>query len=404
MTKIVSINLGNNESTGNIMRGITKCAKESGYNAICAYPLRLKNAKIMESDIVICGKWFHILNGIIDSFIGISNCGALLSTLRLLHKLKKIQPELIHLHNIHGGYINIPLLFRYIKKNNISLVWTLHDCWSFTGRCPHFILSKCNKWKTGCFECPFPKNYYPAVLADRTKLMWKLKKKWFTSIEDLTIITPSKWLADLTRESYLSKYPVKVINNGIRMDIFNPKENKFRKEYNIRKKFIVLGVSSGWSPRKGLDIFIKLEKNLGEEYQIVLVGTNSTIDKNLPPSIISIHHTSNQEELAEIYTAANVFVNPTREDTFPTVNIEALACGTPVITFKTGGSPEILDINSGIVVECDDIDSLQDAIKETCEKNKFTEENCVKRAKHFDIDNRFKDYIKIYNDILERSK
>lgn len=404
MKRIVSINLGNSESTGNIMRGITNSAIDLGYEAICAYPLRLKNNKILDKDIVICGIFHNLLSGMIDRLIGISNCGSFFSTWKLIRKLEKFHPEIIHLHNIHGGYINLPMLFRYMKKNNISLVWTLHDCWAFTGRCPHFVLSKCEKWKTGCYSCPFPKNYYPATLFDTSKVMWKLKKKWFTSLKDVTIVTPSKWLAELVEKSFLKKYPIKVINNGIELEVFKPKESNFKKKYKIEKKFVILGVSSGWSPRKGIDIFIKLSKELNENYQIVLVGTNDKIDKILPKNIISIHHTHNQEQLIEIYSAANVFLNPTREDTFPTVNIEALACGIPVITFKTGGSPEIIDNLSGIIVECDDLVGLKHAIELTCENKKFLKKDCLKRAKFFEKQKRFTEYIKIYDSIIERRK
>ena len=182
--------------------------------------------------------------------------------------------------------------------------------------------------------------------------MWKLKKKWFTGVKNMIIVTPSKWLAGLASESYLREYPIKVINNGIDLKVFKPTTGNFRERYKIlENKFIVLGVSFAWGKRKGLDCFVKMAKELGENYQIVLVGTDDDLDKQLPNNIISIHRTQNQKELAEIYTAADVFAMPTREENYPTVNMEAIACGTPVVTFDTGGSSEMLDEKSGIVVE-----------------------------------------------------
>ena len=302
---------------------------------------------------------------------------------------------MIHLHNLHGWYINFPLLFKYIKKNNIRVIWTLHDCWTFTGHCPHFDMIGCEKWKTGCYQCP-QIGEYPASYADISKWMYKHKKQWFTGVEDMTLVTPSEWLANLTRQSFLKDYPVKVINNGIDLSIFKPTESDFRKKYDLEDKFILLGVAFGWGKRKGLDVFIELSKRLDERYQIVLVGTDENVDKQLPKNIISIYRTQNQTELAEIYTAADLFVNPTREENFPTVNIESLACGTPIVTFRTGGSPEIIDESCGVVVEKDDIDGMQKEIERIYEKRPFGQEDCVKRAQNFDMNDKFAEYVELY--------
>ena len=214
----------------------------------------------------------------------------------------------------------------------------------------------------------------------------------------MTIVTPSQWLAGLVKESYLKDYPVRVINNGIDVDVFKPSDSNFRVQHNIpTNKFILLGISFGWGKRKGLDVFVELANRLASnKYQIVLVGTDEKVDKLLPPNIISIHTTQNQKELAEIYTAADLFVNPTREENYPTVNMEALACGTPVLTFKTGGSPEIIDETCGSVVPCDDIDALESEIRRICETNPYSTEDCLKRAESFDMNLRFKEYVKLY--------
>jgi glycosyltransferase involved in cell wall biosynthesis len=226
--------------------------------------------------------------------------------------------------------------------------------------------------------------------------MWKLKKKWFTGIKDATIITPSQWLGDLVKQSYLGEYPVKVINNGIDLSVFKPTESDFRKKHNLENKHILLGVALFWDYKKGLDVFIELSKRLDDRYQIVLVGTSDEVDKQLPNNIISIHRTQNQEELAEIYSTADVLLNPTREDTFPTVNIESLACGTPIVTFNTGGSPEIINETCGVVTEVNDVDHMEKAIRRICEEKPYSKEACVSRASNFDKDEKFKEYVELY--------
>ena len=286
------------------------------------------------------------------------------------------------------------MLFGYVKKNNVSVVWTLHDCWTFTGHCPHFVMAKCDKWKTECSNCP-QLNVYPKSKIDTTKFTHKLKKNWFLGVDNLTIVTPSKWLANLVKESFLKDYPVKVINNGIDLSVFKPTESNFREKYRLEDKKILLGVASGWEKRKGLDVFEELANRLDDNYRIVLVGIDP-VGRNLPERIIPIKRTESQEKLAEIYTAADLLVNPTREDTYPTVNMEALACGTPVLTFKTGGSPEIPDSTCGSVVEAEDVDTMEKEIIRICEEKPYSKEACLERAKSFDMYERFEEYIGLY--------
>ena len=259
-------------------------------------------------------------------------------------------------------------------------------------------MTKCDRWTTGCHDCPYPKKSYPQSYIDTTRMMWKLKKKWFTGIKNCMLVTPSQWLADMVKQSYLRDYPVMVINNGIDLSIFKPTESDFRNRYGLADKKVVLGVAFGWGARKGLDVFIELSRRLPENYRIALVGTDDRIDAMLPANIISIHRTQNQTELAEIYTAVDVFANPTREDTYPTVNMEALACGTPVITFRTGGSPEILDETCGSVVPCDDIDAMEMEIRRICEEKPYSKESCLVRAQLYDMNKRFNDYVQIYKE------
>ena len=396
---VISINLGNFGSTGMIMKNIQYKAKANGYHMINAYPASLKSRQ-NQDDIHICSELTWKISRKLGKITGLNGCFAYFSTKRFLHRFNKIKPDILHLHNLHNGYINLPILFKYIKKSNISVVWTLHDCWSFTGQCPHFEMIKCNKWRKGCYNCPQYLNY-PAANVDRTRIMWKLKRKWFTGIRNMTIITPSQWLADLVKQSYLKDYPVNIINNGIDLNIFKPTPSDFRKNYGLNGKNIVLGVAFGWGRRKGLDIFIELLKRLdSDKYKIVLVGTDDKTDKQLPDNILSIHCTQNQTELAQIYTAADVFVNPTREENYPTVNMEAIACGTPVLTFRTGGSSEIVDGKTGVVVDCDDIDAMEIEVIRICEEKLYSEEACLERAQEFDMNDRFQEYITLYEEVV----
>lgn len=228
--------------------------------------------------------------------------------------------------------------------------------------------------------------------------MWKKKKEWVTSVSQIYFVTPSQWLAELVQSSYLKGYPVTVINNGIDLGIFKPTSSDFKTRYKCEGKHILLGVSFYWGKRKGLDVLIELSKRLGSDYQIVLVGTNDKIDSLLPDNIISIHSTQNQGELAEIYSAADIFLNPTREENYPTVNMEAIACGTPVITFNTGGSSEILDENCGAVVPCDDIDSMEREIYRMIQQP-YETDKILKKAKEFDAKDRYNEYVRLYRKI-----
>ena len=260
------------------------------------------------------------------------------------------------------------LLFNYIRENNIKVIWTLHDCWAFTGQCAYFSTKQCEKWKTKCHNCPLLKNY-PKAIIDNSTWNYQKKKKLFTGL-DITLVTLSKWLADLVKKSFLKEYQVKVINNGIDLNIFKPTKSNFRKRYNIENKKIILGVASVWDSRKGLTDFIKLSKILNEDYVIVLIGLSKKQIKSLPDNIIGITRTENQKELAGIYSIADVLLNPTYEDNYPTVNIEALACGTPVLSYDTGGSIEfvnfIKDNNTKYIIEknkvISDINNLKEYI------------------------------------------
>lgn len=283
------------------------------------------------------------------------------ATRAFLDQVKKYDPDVIWLHNIHGYYIHIGLLFDYLRSCGKRIYWTLHDCWSFTGHCAYFDFVGCDRWKTGCHDCPQKRTYPSSMLLDNSRKNFENKKRTFTGVPNLTLITPSKWLADLTRESFLKEYPVEVVYNTINTEIFKPTPSDFRKKYGLENKKIVLGVASVWEERKGLKDFVKLADLLEDGYKIVLVGVTDEDRKRLPDRILALPRTNSAKELAEIYTAADVLVNPTYEDNYPTVNLEARACGTRVVSYDAGGSPETLG-NGDISVPKGNIEGLLAAV------------------------------------------
>ncbi len=317
------------------------------------------------------------IHGVYTRITDKTGFGSVSATKKLLRKIDEIKPDIIHLHNIHGYYINIKLLFEYIAKNNIKTVWTLHDCWPFTGHCAYFDAVGCDKWKTGCSDCPQKKTYPSSMLMDGSKWNYDTKKKLFTSVGSITFVTPSMWLAGLTKQSFLGKYPVMTINNGINTEIFKPSDSDIRKKYSIENKKILLGVASEWTPRKGLDDFIRLSSIIdNNKYKIILIGLDKKQLENIPKDILAFERTGSATELAEFYSTADVFLNLTYEDNYPTTNLEALACGTPVITYKTGGSVEPINKSNGMIVPQGDLNALRTAIDTVCEyKNSMSAEN-----------------------------
>ena len=398
--KVVEINGVMRGSTGSIMLSIADNIRDAGGEAYTFSEVK-KQMVVPVGHSFFGNRFENLIHRIYSVLTGISGTGSKRGTRKLLQKIDSINPDIIHLHNLHGWYINLPMLFDYIRKNKVKTVWTLHDCWAFTAQCSHFTMENCEKWKSGCYACPRYRKY-PYTFVDRTDRMWTLKKKWFSGIKDLTIVTPSKWLADLVAQSFLKDYDVKVINNGINLEIFKPAPNTIREKYGLQNKKIVLGVSTSWGYAKGLDIFVSLSKSLPDDYKIILVGTTEKIDKQLPDNILSIHRTESPQELAEIYTAADVFVNPTREEVLGLVNIEAQACGTPVIMYNTGGSPETIDKETGYIIDNNDVDDLLNMIMLVCLEKKDLKEKCIEQSKKFDKNNKYNEYRELYVSVLKQ--
>lgn len=329
------------------------------------------------------------------------------ATREVINKIKVIEPDVIHLHNLHGYYINYKILFEYLSSVNIPVIWTLHDCWALTGHCTHFDFIGCERWKTECYDCPQKKSYPQSYLLDRSRENYYLKKKLFTSLGDRLVVVPvSRWLEGLIRESFLQNQNIYQIYNGVDTSTFSPNSEageNARKKNGLDGKTVLLGVAAGWGKQKGLVDFLKLAGCLGNEYQIVLLGISKAQIKEFPKNITGLRRTESISELAAIYNVADIFLNPTYQDNFPTTNIEALACGTPVVTYRTGGSPEALDLQTGMVVEKGNLDQLVEAIKAIELKGKASYiQACRERAvQYFDKQKRFQEYVDLYTSLIQ---
>ena len=379
-------------STGVIVKQLSEASAASGHVCRCASGYQTSDPSIF----TVQSHTEYLLSDFASVIFGNEGKTSISATERLIADIDTFRPDILHLHNIHGHYLHAGMLFDFIRSNRIRTVWTLHDCWPFTGRCPYFTLTNCDKWKSGCNHCAYSKKLYPKSLFDTSRSMWNFKRSCFSDVQDMTLVTPSRWLYGLVKESFLSGYGCEVIPNGIDSGIFYP-GNEQRPEND---SYTVLGVSFDWGFRKGLDVFIRLAGLLDDRFRIVLVGTDDEIDRSLPKNIISIHRTESRQQLADLYRSADVFVNPTREDNYPTVNLEALACGTPVITFDTGGSPEALRPETGIIVPCDDTTRLAEAIRSVCIDKTITKSAC--RTEYLRLDNRhcIDSYLTLYGKIL----
>ena len=387
-------------STGRIATDLYKVLEEQGHECKIAYG---RGTALESIDSIKIGSnldnYTHVFKTRVFDKHGFGSVNA---TKKFIEEVKEYDPDIIHLHNIHGYYINIEILFNYLKEANKPVVWTLHDCWAFTGHCAYFDYVGCDKWKNGCSKCPQKQGYPTSNILDNSKFNYEKKKELFTSVKNMTIVTPSKWLANLVKKSFLDKYPVEVINNGIDLNIFKPTESNFREKYNLQEKFIILGVASVWEERKGLKYFVELSEKLSDDYKIVIVGVNEKQIKELPSNILTIMRTNNANELAQIYTTADIFVNPTLEDNFPTTNLEALACGTPVITFNTGGSKECINKNTGVVVEKDGIDEILKNLKNMVQLKENKSFDIVMQALNYNKQYRFKEYTDMYEKIKDK--
>ena len=388
-------------STGRITEEIGQTAIAANWKSYIAYG---RNDRTSKSELIKIGSdWDIKMHGIQTRLFDRHGLASKKATKRLVQKIENIKPDIIHLHNIHGYYLNIEILFCFLKQANIPVVWTLHDCWPITGHCSHFSFIGCEKWKTQCYNCPQKKSYPASYLLDRSKKNYHLKKELFTSLPNLTLVPVSNWLSDLLKESFLKDFPVKVIHNGINTDVFKPSHDSFfRKKYQLGNKTILLGVANVWSQRKGLNDFIELSKRLNSDYQIILVGLTKKQIKILPHNIMGIVRTESIKDLVHFYSNADIVLNISYEETFGMTTIEGFACGTPGIVYNSTASPELIDNSTGIVVEKGDINGLIEAIHQIKNKGKkaYTEA-CINRANDlFNKKDCFMEYINLYNSLI----
>lgn len=397
MKRLLIINITCNQgSTGKISEQVGLMMKERGWEVFLAHGARRVNPTELTTIPFssVRSEYLHALRSLLFDADGL---GSIAATKRLVEKIKEIQPDVIQIHNLHGYYLNYPILFEYLNRTNIPIVMTLHDCWAFTGHCVHFVIAGCEKWKTGCHNCEL-KNKYPkkSLLCDRSKRNYALKQKYLASNPNLFIVAVSNWLGRLVRQSFLKNKPVYTFHNGIDLETYSPQVKK------NEGMFSILAVSNVWHKDKGLYDIYKLRELLPDKnYNITIVGLTERQVKSLPAGINGITRTSSQQELVELYSSSDVLINPTYADTFPTINLEALACGTPVVSYNTGGSPESLNDKTGVIVDAGDIKGMALAI-EKLRVTPLSSEDCRKHAEEsFDKNTCFMQYVKLYEQLGE---
>lgn len=387
----------NSGSTGRIVEEIGEMAINKGWKSFIAYGRYSNSSK--SKLIKIGNKWGILIHGIYTRVFDKHGFGSLRSTIKLINIIKKIEPNIIHLHNLHGYYINIDVLFNYFYTLNIPILWTLHDCWPFTGHCAYFDFANCYKWQQICFKCPQKKEYPASYFLDSSKKNFQRKRNLFNLPKNMTITAVSYWLKDNIEKSFLKKYEIRVIKNGIDINKFNYVSNEdIKAKYSLKDKFIILGVANTWSKRKRLNDFIKLNERLNEDYQIILIGLSKKQIKNLPNNIIGLRKTDSINELVKLYSTADIFVNPSVEETFGLTTIEALSCGTPAVVYNTTACPEVVNHKIGFIVEKGDIKSIINSIKTVKSKGKsFYKEKCRDYViNNFDNKKKYEEYFNLY--------
>ncbi len=401
--KIVQVNVtANSGSTGRIAEGIGIAAQKAGFESWIAYG---RYANESTSHLIRIGeKKDYIEHGIESRILDNHGLASRSATTSFLKKIDVIKPDLIHLHNIHGYYINYKLLFQYIQQKKTPVVWTFHDCWPFTGHCTHFTFCGCDRWKTGCHNCPQKQTYPICYFFDRSRKNYEEKKACFNSIQNLTIVSVSNWLDDLVSQSFLKDHKRLVIHNGIDTDVFAPSSNAaaVRFRHGIREdETMLLGVAGVWNDRKGLQDFIELSKRFSPKEKIVLIGLTGKQIGSLPQNIIGLERTESTQQLAEYYSAADLFLNLTYEDNYPTTNLEAISCGTSCLTYRTGGSIESITQETGFIVPQGDINSVLQCIAINQKKGKTSYSSICRNyaLAHFRAKDRFQDYINLYHSI-----
>ena len=388
----VTVNWG---STGKIAEAIGRAAMKKGWKSYIVYG-RMQNPS--ESRLIKVGsKVDNYIHFAYNQLLDMEGRSSNSATRVLVRQIAEIKPNVVQLHNIHDHFLNYRILFEYLNQTDIQVVWTFHDCWAFTGHCYHFVQQNCMKWQKMCCEC-VQRNRF----VDRSRENFLLKKHFFVGCKNLTIVPCSEWMGDFVKKSFLKDKRIQVIHNGVDIEVFRPYSLNSQ-SLSLNRPFRIIVISNVWLPYKGeLDIYKLREILPQDEFKITMVGLSANQIKNLPIGIRGIQRTQNVHDLVQLYSESDVLINPTYADTFPTVNLEALACGTPVITYRTGGSPEAVDEKTGIVVEQGNIEALVGAICQI-KKTPLSSEDCCRRAEEFFDKNKcFDEYIELYEELLKK--
>lgn len=336
-------------STGRLVAEKCRELEAQGHECRIAYGRDKQNCEDIPT-IAIGTRGDHLLHGAVSRLLDCQGFASYRATKQFLEQVREYDPDVIWLHNIHGYYLHVGLLFDYLKSSGKTVRWTLHDCWSFTGHCVHFDYVGCEKWKTGCFDCP-QKTTYPASYGlDSSRRNYEKKREAFTGVPNMTIYTPSHWLANLVKQSFLREYPVEVVYNTLNTDVFHPVDSGFRRKYGLEDQFVILGVANNWKLRKGLEDFVALSQILPEDCRVVLIGLTPKEIASMPPQILGLPHTASVAELVEAYCGADVYVNPSVEETFGMTVLEARSCGTPVIVYQGTACEEVVSAYGGVAV------------------------------------------------------
>ncbi|MBA4319475.1 MAG: glycosyl transferase [Flavobacterium sp.] len=395
----VSVNIG---STGRIAEEIGLKiikANDESYIAYGRYSMQ-SASKVIKIGTYFDQAW-HLLQTRIFDRHGLHSVNA---TKKLINQIEKINPDIVHLHQIHGYYLNIILLLGFLRSSGKPIVWTFHDCWQFTGHCCHFSRIDCMRWKSVCHDCPLLNTYPKSWVFDHSSTNYKIKKDLLNRLDHLTIVPVSYWLENVVKESFLTGHPIQTIQHGIDASKFRMTDStRLREKHGLQEKKVILGIASYWSETKGLEDFISISRIIDSSIKIVLIGLNKAQIRKLPENVIGIQRTENIYELSEYYSLADVFLNPSRFESFGLVTVEAMACGTPVVVYNSTASPELVDNGStGYIVEKDDINSMFDAAMTIIKKGKEAfSSNCVERVhNNYNKDIQFLKYIELYKNVL----
>ncbi len=388
-------------STGIIVKDINDELIRRGYESHIAYAISNYHPK---NGYKIGNKLDYKIHALLTRLLGKQGYFSIISTRRFLRYIDRIKPDIVHLHNLHSNYINLNILLEYLEHESIHTVITLHDCWFFTGKCFHYQVAKCDRFKDSCGDCPLIKKDVPSWFFDPTAKVLSDKKKLFNNIKSLTVVGVSNWISNEAKQGIFKDKGVVTIHNGVDINIFRPTPSEMREKLGLKDEFVILGSADKWLNPLNREAFKYILSSITPDMKIVIFGCNKDQQKQLPESVIGIGYITDRDEMAKLYSMSDVFVNITLEDSLPTVNIEAQACGTPVITYKSGGSPETISERTGIVVPKGDKEGLLKAILKIKDRGKaIYEQNCIDHVeKNFVVEDRYKEYVDLYKKIEER--